>query len=155
MGKPKELKMPKGKILMGKTTPPPAESMDKIDGKRSNRIMDMKGNEYLVDPKTGNPTLVKAGPKPKQVTPRPKPKPAAPPKPKQVTPRPRPKPVVPPKPKGKNPPSVVYKNMTPDIRYSIGGTIVDKVLPGNPGQARQSMPSMLRRNKPVTTRGGR
>ena len=140
MGRPKEFKMPaKGKILMGNETPAPRESADKINGERRERVMTIK------------PTP----PKPKWVTPRPRPKPAAPPKPKQVTPRPRPKPVVPPKPKGKNPPSVVYKNMTPDIRYSVGGTIVDKVLPGNPGQARQSMPSMLRRNKPVTRRGGK
>ena len=59
MGRPKEFKMPKGKILMGNETPKPVESADKINGKYWGKVMTIK------------PTP----PKPKKVTPRPKPKP--------------------------------------------------------------------------------
>ena len=34
-------------------------------------------------------------------------------------------------------------------------SIVDVILPGKPGEVRQSMPSFLRKKKPVTRRGGK
>ena len=118
--------MPKGKILMGKTTPKPGDSDMGLDPNRPRYIGDTKGNMYSVDPKTGKQTLVKAGPKPK---PGPKDKPLVIQKQIPNNKRNLPGPVMPP-PKGGDP-----------IRRK--GNLGDKVKPMQP------------KPKPVTRRGGR
>ena len=116
MGKPKEFKMPKGKILMGNETPAPRDSADKINGERRERVMTIK------------PT---------------------PPKPKKVTPRP--------KPKGNNSPSVIYKNITPDIRYSGPATVpsLEEMRKRKQDGAKRMNMVPAPKAKPVTRRGGR
>jgi len=67
-----------------------------------------------------------------------------------------PKPVVPPKPKGKNPPSVIYKNATPDIR-NLPGPVMPPPKGGDPIRRKGDRSKMVQAPKPKKPigRGGR
>ena len=130
--------MPKGKILMGKTTPKPGDSDMGLDPNRPRYIGDTKGNMYSVDPKTGKQTLVKAGPKPK-------------PGPGFVSPGPENSRIMPypskSKPKPKPKPTVVNKQI-PTNKPKPGPKVPPQVPVQVPGFG-------ARKTKPVTRRGGR
>jgi hypothetical protein len=135
MGKPKELKMPKGKILMGKKTPKP-------DG-REKKPVPSGPKQFERNPGDRKRAL----PMPK-LMPDAKKRPLPMPKGKPGKPAPKGGKVI----EKKLPPKNVYKSM---MKKNEARSIVDTILPGKPGEAKQSMPSFLRKTKPVMPRRGR